>query len=71
MDAHVLPDFLDNGRRLQRELSRWNEDKDLDVRLCGVGLLQTGDNVSVSFDCPILCSGEDCSRNTRRQRGLA
>jgi hypothetical protein len=62
LDTHVLPDFLDNGRRLQCELSRGYEDENLDVRLSGIGLLQAGNNISGSFACPILCSGQDCSQ---------
>lgn len=62
LDPHVLPDFLDYGRRLQREFSRRDEDENLDVRLRGIGLLQTGNNISGSFACPILCSGQDCSQ---------
>jgi hypothetical protein len=47
---------------LQCELSRGYEDENLDVRLSGIGLLQAGNNISGSFACPILCSGQDCSQ---------
>lgn len=59
LNPHMLSNLLDNSRCLQGKLSRGDEDKNLNIGLRSIRLLQAGDNVRSRLPRPVLGSGQD------------